>query len=171
MSSGLWRSSAIAGLAFAILPSVAHSQRDRGANRPPEPARFRFMGPAVGGRISAVAGIPGDSLTIYFGAASGGIWKSTDGGQTNAPVFDSQPTAASSPTNSGRLLKRRGGVQFQYVDHTCKPAPEIQGDNKLWTGCQLRVVGPERDTTTQRWFGVIVERGGTFKFLTLANQF
>ncbi|HEV8196844.1 MAG TPA: hypothetical protein VGP87_09415, partial [Gemmatimonadales bacterium] len=94
MSSGLWRSSAIAGLAFAILPSVAHSQRDRGANRPPEPARFRFMGPAVGGRISAVAGIPGDSLTIYFGAASGGIWKSTDGGQTNAPVFDSQPVQA-----------------------------------------------------------------------------
>jgi len=78
---------------------------------------------------------------------------------------------ASNPSNAGRLLKRRGGVQFQYVDHTCKPAPEIQGDNKLWTGCQLRVVGPERDTTTQRWFGVIVERGGTFKFLTLANQF
>jgi hypothetical protein len=77
----------------------------------------------------------------------------------------------SNPSHAGRLMKRRGGVQFQYVDHTCKPAPDIQGENKLWTGCQLRVVGPERDTTTQRWFGTIVERGGTFKFLSLANQF
>jgi hypothetical protein len=77
----------------------------------------------------------------------------------------------SNPSNGGRLMNRLGGVHFRYVDHTCNPAPEIQGENKLWTGCQLRVVGPDNDTTTQRWFGAILERGGTFKFLTLANQF
>ncbi len=77
----------------------------------------------------------------------------------------------SNPSNAGRLMKRLGGVQFHYVDHTCKSTPDFQGENKVWTGCQLRVVGPERDTTTQRWFGAIVERGGAFKFLTLANQF
>src|ERR1041385_7754564 len=63
-------------------------------NRPPEPPRFRFMGPAGGGRISAVAGIAGGSLTLYFGSASGGVWKSTDGGQTTTPVFDSMPVQA-----------------------------------------------------------------------------
>jgi photosystem II stability/assembly factor-like uncharacterized protein len=52
------------------------------------------MGPAVGGRISAVAGVPGDSLTIYWGAASGGVWKSLDGGQTHAAIFDAQPVQA-----------------------------------------------------------------------------
>ncbi|HTL05828.1 MAG TPA: hypothetical protein VL241_08785 [Gemmatimonadales bacterium] len=63
-------------------------------NRPPEPPRFRFMGPATGGRISAVAGIAGDSLTLYFGNASGGIFKSVDGGTTSVPIFDSQPVQA-----------------------------------------------------------------------------
>ena len=39
------------------------------------------MGPASGGRIAAVAGVPGDPNTYYAGAASGGVWKSTDGGE------------------------------------------------------------------------------------------
>ena len=34
--------------------------------------RFRFVGPRVGNRIAAVAGIPGDPSTYYAGAASGG---------------------------------------------------------------------------------------------------
>src|SRR5438105_2204179 len=55
---------------------------------------FRFLGPKVGNRISAVAGIPGDSSTYYAGAASGGVWKSSDGGNRWNPVFDKQPAAA-----------------------------------------------------------------------------
>ncbi len=89
------RGRVLAALVFAVMPATAVAQRGAGfANRPPEPPRFRFMGPAVGGRISAVAGIPGDSLTIYFGAASGGVWKSTDGGLSSTPVFDGQPVQA-----------------------------------------------------------------------------
>lgn len=76
----------------------------------------------------------------------------------------------SSSSSFGRLMQRRGGVPFRYVSHTCKPAPEVQGENTLWSGCELRVAGPEGESN-QRWFGVIVERGGTFKFLSLANQF
>ena len=56
--------------------------------------RFRFVGPKVGNRISAVAGIAGDTSTYYAGAASGGVWKSTDGGNRWMPVFDKQPAAA-----------------------------------------------------------------------------
>ncbi len=33
--------------------------------------RFRFVGPKVGNRIAAVAGVPGDASTYYAGAASG----------------------------------------------------------------------------------------------------
>jgi hypothetical protein len=95
MTRGSQRCGVLTGIALMAMPSVALAQRGGApANRPPEPPRFRFMGPAVGGRISAVAGIPGDSLTIYFGAASGGVWKSTDGGQSSAPLFDSQPVQA-----------------------------------------------------------------------------
>ncbi|MBL8752626.1 MAG: hypothetical protein JNK15_04940 [Planctomycetes bacterium] len=53
--------------------------------------KARAIGPAVvGGRIGAVAGIPGDPTTIWVGAASGGVWKSTDGGVRFTPMFDDQ---------------------------------------------------------------------------------
>ncbi len=55
---------------------------------------FRFVGPRVGNRVASVAGIPGDASTYYAGAASGGIWKSTDGGNRWDPIFDKQPAAA-----------------------------------------------------------------------------
>ena len=53
--------------------------------------RFRFVGPQIGNRASAVAGVPGDPNVYYIGAASGGVWKSTDGGFSFKPVFDKEP--------------------------------------------------------------------------------
>src|SRR5688572_14936659 len=57
------------------------------------PLTFRHIGP-VGNRISSVAGVVGDPLTYYAGAASGGVWKSTDGGIIWRPVFDRQDVHA-----------------------------------------------------------------------------
>jgi photosystem II stability/assembly factor-like uncharacterized protein len=49
----------------------------------------RSIGPAtMGGRIAAIDAVGEDPLTIYVGAAGGGLWKSTDGGLTFKPVFD-----------------------------------------------------------------------------------
>jgi photosystem II stability/assembly factor-like uncharacterized protein len=46
---------------------------------------------AMSGRIAAVAGVhEGSRLTIYVGSASGGVWKSVNGGTTYKPVFDKQ---------------------------------------------------------------------------------
>ena len=39
----------------------------------------------------AVAGVPGDSTTFYFGAVNGGIWKTSDAGTVWKPIFDDQP--------------------------------------------------------------------------------
>lgn len=52
-----------------------------------EALRYRHVGP-VGNRVSAVTGVPGDPNVYLVGAASGGIWKSTDGGHSWRPVFD-----------------------------------------------------------------------------------
>ena len=42
--------------------------------------RWRLIGPHRGGRVVAVAGDPTDPMTFYFGACSGGVWKTDDGG-------------------------------------------------------------------------------------------
>jgi photosystem II stability/assembly factor-like uncharacterized protein len=56
--------------------------------------KWRLIGPFRGGRVVAVAGIPGDSTTFYFGSVNGGIWKTTDAGVVWAPIFDGQPVAS-----------------------------------------------------------------------------
>jgi len=52
-------------------------------------ANYRHVGP-VGNRVSAVVGVPGDANVYYFGAASGGVFKSEDGGHSWSPIFDDQ---------------------------------------------------------------------------------
>ena len=54
---------------------------------------FRFIGPE-GNRAIAVAGVPGDPMISYIGAASGGLWKTTDGGLNWKPVFDNQEVSS-----------------------------------------------------------------------------
>ena len=49
---------------------------------------FREIGPFRGGRSAAVAGISDQPLTYYFGATGGGVWKTTDGGQSWDNVSD-----------------------------------------------------------------------------------
>jgi photosystem II stability/assembly factor-like uncharacterized protein len=52
--------------------------------------KYRHIGP-LGNRVISVAGIAGDPLTYYVGAASGGIWKTLDGGVNWKAVFDDKP--------------------------------------------------------------------------------
>src|SRR6202158_2815091 len=52
--------------------------------------KWRLIGPFRGGRVVAVAGVPGDSTTFYFGSVNGGIWKTTDAGVVWVPIFDGQ---------------------------------------------------------------------------------
>src|SRR5215469_9287323 len=43
----------------------------------------------MSGRISALAGVREDGrTTLYVGSASGGVWKSIDGGSNFRPIFD-----------------------------------------------------------------------------------
>ena len=52
--------------------------------------RWRHIGPE-GNRFSAAVGIPGNTRIYYVGAASGGIYKTTDGGVHWSAIFDAQP--------------------------------------------------------------------------------
>ena len=82
-------------LLMGMMMFASHGQaQQRRREEAPEGFRFRFVAPAEGNRVAAVAGIPGDPTTYYAGAASGGVWKSTDGGNRWVPIFDKQPVAA-----------------------------------------------------------------------------
>jgi photosystem II stability/assembly factor-like uncharacterized protein len=54
-----------------------------------EKLQYRFIGPP-GNRVSSVVGVPGDPNVYFAGAASGGVWKSFDGGDHWYPVFDKE---------------------------------------------------------------------------------
>ncbi|NAS31719.1 glycosyl hydrolase [Flavobacteriaceae bacterium R38] len=65
--------------------------------------KFRFIGPE-GNRAIAIAGVPGDPMINYIGAASGGLWKTDDGGVTWNSIFDNEDVSsigsiALAPTN------------------------------------------------------------------------
>src|SRR6185437_2601884 len=77
---------------FVLAAPLAAQQRPAAPRTPPpDPFRFQMLGPAEGGRISAVSGVPGNNRIWYLGAASGGVWRSLDSGATFTPVFDSMP--------------------------------------------------------------------------------
>ncbi|MFW6140582.1 MAG: VPS10 domain-containing protein [Acidobacteriota bacterium] len=50
--------------------------------------QWRCIGPYRGGRVTAVAGIPSQPYTYYFGACGGGVWKTEDGGLSWEPISD-----------------------------------------------------------------------------------
>jgi photosystem II stability/assembly factor-like uncharacterized protein len=56
--------------------------------------KWRQIGPFRGGRVVAVSGVPGDPATWYFGGVAGGVWKSSNAGNTWQPVFDDQKIAS-----------------------------------------------------------------------------
>jgi len=56
--------------------------------------QWRSVGPYRGGRVLAVAGVPGDPTTFYFGGVAGGVWRTTNGGHSWTPLFDKEPISS-----------------------------------------------------------------------------
>jgi photosystem II stability/assembly factor-like uncharacterized protein len=83
-------------IAFAA-PSVLAQDGRTTTKSPLEEAfsrlEWRSIGPAnMGGRIADVEGVPGDPNVVYVASASGGLWKTTNGGVTWKPIFERQGT-------------------------------------------------------------------------------
>jgi photosystem II stability/assembly factor-like uncharacterized protein len=80
---------AAAALAVA-LPAAADDGKNPREQDPLRGLEYRLVGPFIGGRVARATGVAGDPRTYYAATASGGVWKSSDGGHEWKPVFDDQ---------------------------------------------------------------------------------
>ena len=101
----------VLALAVVLLPATARPQDVN--TQPLDALHWRLLGSFRGGRVSAVAGVPGDPNIYYFGTPGGGIWKTTDAGRVWTPIFDREHVAsigalAVAPSDSNILYAGTG---------------------------------------------------------------
>lgn len=80
-----------AALALPALASEPAAAQDNGGTVPEAlfaGLEYRMVGPARGGRVTAVAGHKDQVLTYYMGATGGGVWKTTDAGNSWHNISD-----------------------------------------------------------------------------------
>src|SRR5918995_3440109 len=74
--------------AFSICAFTAFAQQPN-----TEALRYRYIGP-VGNRVTSIAGVPGNPYIYYTGSASGGIFKTINGGANWEAIFDGHPVSS-----------------------------------------------------------------------------
>src|ERR1700736_4704690 len=84
---------------IASAQDVRTSEQDRSASAKfPDnffhEMRWRCIGPFRGGRSVAISGVAHQPNVFYMAAVDGGVWKTTDFGNTWTPIFDDQPTGS-----------------------------------------------------------------------------
>ena len=103
---------------------------------------------------------------LYYPTASQGL-----------PPYDLSPSLlwfmTDGQTSKGlrRLLEERAGKPMHVIGYSCDPKSTTEGENIVWGPCELKRVKAPGDTVQERLFGLIVERGGEWKFLSYKGRF
>ena len=71
----------------------------------------------------------------------------------------------------GRLLDRMGGRTVHSDGYACPLAPRLEGPNRIWEDCAVRLRPTGGEARDLRLFGAIVERAGVYKFVSYSNGF
>lgn len=70
-----------------------------------------------------------------------------------------------------RLTRRLGGKTLNFTGYQCSD-PFTEGGNRFWRTCHVSYTDPESGRPVNRkLFSAIMERGGSYKFLSYANDF
>jgi len=101
--------------------------------------RWRSIGPQRGGRSIAISGVRGRPKEGYFGATGGGLWKTTDGGESWTPVTDGQ--IHSSSVGAVAVSETVPDIVFIGMGESCIRGDVMEGDGvyksidagKTWT--------------------------------------
>jgi photosystem II stability/assembly factor-like uncharacterized protein len=87
---------------------------------------WRSIGPDRGGRSIAISGVRGRPDEAYFGATGGGLWKTTDRGETWKPVTDGQVTSAS--VGAVAVSETNPDIVFIGMGESCIRGDIMAGD-------------------------------------------
>jgi photosystem II stability/assembly factor-like uncharacterized protein len=110
----------VAPFVAAVVFAVGSAQAQQIPERLYSDMRWRMIGPFRGGKVNAVAGVPGNPAVYYFGADGGGVWKTADGGTVWKPIFDKESSApigalALAPSNPN-IIYVGTGVNSVHTD-------------------------------------------------------
>jgi len=95
----MYRHAAVTILALAALLAAPVQSQAQGTRAPMmelvdtdllQGLNFRSIGPGQGGRVTTVTGVPSQPTTFYMGVASGGVFRTTDNGESWVPITDGQ---------------------------------------------------------------------------------
>ena len=105
--------------------------------------RWRSIGPFRGGRSIAVSGIEGQPNIYYFGSVGGGVWKTTNAGETWEPIFDGQPIGsigaiALAPSNADVMYVGSGEADLRSDLTYGNGVYKSSDGGKTWTNIGLR---------------------------------
>jgi photosystem II stability/assembly factor-like uncharacterized protein len=171
------RGLALAALLPLLLASpLSATNRNDDDKGPLGHLEWRNVGPVnMSGRVADVEGVAGDPRVVWVGAASGGVWKTTDGGLTFKPVFDDEPIASIgaigvAPSNpdvvyvgtgesavrnsvsfgNGVYRTTDGGQSWSYLGlagtrHVSKVLVHPTDPDTVWVGALGSAFGPNED--------------------------
>ena len=88
------RARILSGLGILFLVSFASAAAQTVSPDVYAHLNWRLIGPFDGGRVLAVAGVPTQPHTYYFGSANGGVWKTTNSGLSWDPIFNDKPVSS-----------------------------------------------------------------------------
>ncbi len=131
-------------LALAATPTHAASQNAPAPAPSVDPSHYagmiyRMVGPHRGGRVEAVAGVPGEPHTFFMGTSGGGIWKTDDAGAHWEPVADEFLEAGS--IGALAVASSRPSVIYAGTGSAC-----IRGNVSIGRGLWKSVDGGDRWT-------------------------
>src|SRR5487761_277583 len=90
--------------------------------------KWRSVGPYIGGRAVAIAGVPGNSNLYYMGTVGGGIWKSTDQGLKWTNISDGKLPSSSASIGAIAVAPSNPKIIYAGTGETDIRNTTIPGD-------------------------------------------